>query len=204
MSKPTMNPRTEPGQLINLNTMPREHTQASRSRPRRSGAVLTPHWKNAAQAISEPMGIHPSTDGALALVRDPEETPTPQPVAARGHILLVEDDQRMRCMLHEALALEGESDWDVQVASEGAHALNLAGATPPDVVLLDVRLPDLGGAEIYQWLRANQKTRTCRVLFLTADTSLDLQRRGIEDGVLLRKPFEVRELVSLVRALIEG
>src|SRR5262245_13520056 len=106
MSKPTMDPRTERGQLINLEPLTREHTRVAQPRrPRRSGAVLTPHWKHAAQAISEPVSIHPSTDGALALLDEPAEMPAPQPIAARSHILLVEDDQCMRCMIHEALAL---------------------------------------------------------------------------------------------------
>ena len=205
MSKPSMDSRTEPGQLINLNALPRKHAKPTQPRrSRRSGAILMPRWKNAAQAISEHVSVQPSTDGALALLEGPEALPTPQPIAARSHILLVEDDRRMTRLIREALALEGEPDWEVHEASKGARALELAGATPPDVVLLDVRLPDLGGAEIYQWLRANKETRASRVLFLTADTALDLHGRGIDDGVLLRKPFEIRELVSLVRALIEG
>jgi hypothetical protein len=42
------------------------------------------------------------------------------------------------------------------------------------------------------------------VLFVTAGTSFDLARRGIEDGLLLRKPFDVRALAGLVRALLDG
>ena len=110
----------------------------------------------------------------------------------------------MAGVIRESLELEGEAEWAVQTASMGALALELANAAPPDVVLLDVRLPDLDGAEVYRRLRAAQRTRTARILFLSAGTSLDLYQRGIEDGVLLRKPFDIGELAALVRALLAG
>ncbi len=110
----------------------------------------------------------------------------------------------MANLIRAGLELEGERDWVVQSASEGLRALELAGATPPDVVLLDVRLPGLNGAEVYRQLRSGVHTRHARILFLSAGTSYDLHQLGIEDGVLLRKPFDVRELVGLVRMLLAG
>ncbi|HLJ82490.1 MAG TPA: response regulator, partial [Ktedonobacterales bacterium] len=134
----------------------------------------------------------------------PDADTTLSAVAARHHILIVEDDSQVASVIRASLELEGEADWAVQSAGEGLRALEMAGATPPDVVLLDVRLPGLGGAEVYRRLRASQKTRGARILFLSAGTAFDLHQLGIEDGVLLRKPFDVRDLVSLVRALLEG
>jgi two-component system phosphate regulon response regulator PhoB len=117
--------------------------------------------------------------------------------------LIVEDDSRVAGVIQMSLELEGEPSWAVQKACGGKHALELAGATSPDLVLLDVWLPDLDGAEVYHQLRSNPHTRDARVLFLSAGTSLDLFQHGIEDGVLLRKPFNMTELVSLVRALLD-
>ena len=114
----------------------------------------------------------------------------------------MEDDSRVASVIHTSLELEGEPDWAVEQASGGKHALQLASATSPDLVLLDVWLPDLDGAEVYHRLRSNEDPRA-RILFLSAGTSLDLFQLGIEDGVLLRKPFQVPELVSLVRALLD-
>jgi CheY-like chemotaxis protein len=126
------------------------------------------------------------------------------PVAQRTHpsILIVEDDPHAAHAIRDTLTLEGEPDWDIQVAEGGARALALAASRPPNVVLLDVNLPDLDGAEVYRQLRVHPETWKTHVLFLTAATSLDLYQRGIKAGVVLRKPFEMRELVSLVRTLV--
>jgi len=147
-----------------------------------------------------------TTDGALALL-DATQTET-QPALRRlpthRHILIVEDDPLVAGVMRNALEIEGDAAWDVRLATEGARALELARTATPDVVLLDVRLPGLDSAEVYRRLRANPRTRRAIVLFLTAGTTLDLVRRGIEDGVFLRKPFDVRELVRIVRALLEA
>jgi DNA-binding response OmpR family regulator len=126
------------------------------------------------------------------------------PVTERTHpsILIVEDDPHAAHAIRDTLTLEGEPDWDIQVAEGGERALALAASRPPNVVLLDVNLPDLDGAEVYRRLRIHPETWKTHVLFLTTATSLDLYQRGVEAGVVLRKPFEMRELVSLVRTLV--
>jgi CheY-like chemotaxis protein len=178
-----------------------------RAAPARSRSALAPAWHAGSKAGARTATAAPAaTDGALALLEqiDAALVPEVQPAPAHYHILIVEDDARMVGMIRAGIELEGESDWEVQAANGGLRALELALAAPPDVVLLDVRLPDLDGAEVYHHLRTAQQTRAARILFLTAGTSYDLCQRGIDDGVLLRKPFDVRELVSLVRALLDG
>ncbi|HLY31019.1 MAG TPA: response regulator [Ktedonobacterales bacterium] len=128
---------------------------------------------------------------------------SPHPITADQHILIVEDDARVADVIRTALELENEPRWAVHVAREGAHALDLAKLTPPQVVLLDVGLPGLeDGAEVYRRLRANPDTEATRVLFLTAATSHDLHQQGIDGGVLMRKPFDVQDVVRLVRAML--
>ncbi len=158
---------------------------------------------SAAPAATLSGAFQPLTTGSLALLDEPAELAAPQPIAVRRHILIVEDDPRAASVLRHALELDGSPDWGVEIASEGMHALELAALTPPDLVLLDVWLPDLDGGEVYRRLRASRPHGHTRVLFLTAGTSLDLYRRGIDDGVLLRKPFDMQELVGLVRALLD-
>lgn len=148
----------------------------------------------------------PATAGALALLDPPavEAAPARKPEAARRTILIVEDNPNMAELIRECIELEGEPDWTVQSAGAGLRALELAGETPPDVVLLDVYLPDLDGAEVYSRLRESSATRGAQVLFLSAGTPAELWQHGITDGVLLRKPFDIRYLVAIVRALLQG
>jgi CheY-like chemotaxis protein len=179
---------------------------APRSRARRASrpAPCSPR----AQVASAPewRASTNTTDGALALLdaTATETQPALRRLPAQRHILIVEDDPLVAGVMRNTLELEGDAAWDVRLAAEGAHALELARAAAPDVVLLDVRLPGLDSAEVYRRLRANPRTRGAIVLFLTAGTTLDLVRRGIEDGVFLRKPFDVRELARIVRALLDA
>lgn len=138
----------------------------------------------------------------LTLLEHPEAGPTPHPATARQHILIVEDDPHTASMIRAALELESESGWHVEVAADGIRALELARRIPPQCVLLDVSLPGLDGGEVYRRLCAEPTTAQTHVLFLTGATSLELFQRGIEGGVLLRKPFDVRELAGIVRALL--
>jgi CheY-like chemotaxis protein len=134
-------------------------------------------------------------------------SPTPlaiSPVTAQTQpcILIVEDDPCAAHAIRDGLALEGEPDWNIQVAEDGERALALAAAQSPNVVLLNVGLPDFDGAEVYRRLRAHPETWKTHMLFLTAATSHDLYQHGVDAGVVLRKPFEMRELVGLVRTLV--
>lgn len=191
----------------NSNSTPTKAPMAVRGRrsrraAARAGAVLATHWPGATVPMPEPSTAHMPTDGALALLEEPQTFGAPRALLGQRRILIVEDDPRVAHVIRESLELEGETNWAVRIASAGVHALQIADGAIPDVVLLDVRLPDLDGAEVYRRLRANQGTRRPHVLFLSAGTSLDLYQRGIEDGVLLRKPFDVPYLVAIVRALL--
>jgi DNA-binding response OmpR family regulator len=150
------------------------------------------------------MAHHPAQRGrranaSLTLLPRPS---VPEVERTQPYILIVEDDPCAAHAIRDTLALEGEPGWNIQVAEGGERALALAAAQPPNVVLLDVGLPDLDGAEVYRRLRTHPQTWNTQVLFLTAATSLDLHQRGVDAGVVLRKPFEMRELVALVRTLV--
>ena len=138
----------------------------------------------------------------VSVLEQPQMLPETRRTQTDAHILIVEDDARAARVIREMLELEGDPTWSIQVAGDGQRALELASAMPPRVVLLDVLLPGLDGGEVYRRLRANPLTRATQVLFLSAATSLDLYQRGIEAGVLLRKPFDVRDLVRLVHTLL--
>ena len=174
--------------------------RAARVAPRGSVLVLPARERWGGAAVAEA----PAVAGSLALVEQPEALPlpAPRPLTARKQVLIVEDDATAAEAIRSALELDGDSEWSVSVANDGAHALDLLMHHAPDVLLLDVRLPGLDGGEVYRRLRASDPDGRTPVLFLSAATSLDLYRQGIDDGVLLRKPYDLLDLVELVRALL--
>lgn len=163
---------------------PLPHKTSQRSRSANAAVRLLPRVDSPADLSPVPLAISPVT------------------AQTQPCILIVEDDLCAAHAIRDGLALEGEPDWNIQVAEDGERALALAAAQPPNVVLLDVGLPDFDGAEVYRRLRAHPETWKTHVLFLTAATSHDLYQHGVNAGVVLRKPFEMRELVGLVRALV--
>jgi CheY-like chemotaxis protein len=174
-----------------------EHEHAIAVVPRRAG-TRRKGTKSAHRRVTYPRARVAAPEQANALF----EPPLPFPETGSPRILIVEDDATAAGAIRAALELEGEAGWDIQVAGGGHRALELASAVPPEVVLLDVGLPDVDGAEVYRCLRANPLTARTRVLFLSGATSLDLHHRGIDGGVLLRKPFDVQALAGLVRTLL--
>lgn len=115
-----------------------------------------------------------------------------RPAEAAACVLLVEDDPSMRLLVQVNLESEG---FRVVAATAGKEALRLAASEQPDIVLLDVMLPDLGGFEI-----AAQLTHL-PIVFLSARTSeLDLER-GRRAGALdyVTKPFDPIALPARLR-----
>jgi DNA-binding response OmpR family regulator len=114
-------------------------------------------------------------------------------------VLVVEDDPAILHGLQESLRLER---YDVVSASEGETGYRLAREKKPDLVILDLMLPKMGGFEICRKLRAEKFTAPILMLTARGDEAdrvlgLDL---GADDYVT--KPFSVRELLARVRALL--
>src|SRR5262245_36433517 len=114
-------------------------------------------------------------------------------------VLVVEDDPAILHGLRESLRLERH---DVLAASDGDSGYRLAREKKPDLVILDLRLPKMGGFEVCRRLRADKFTAPILMLTARGDEAdrvlgLDL---GADDYVT--KPFSVRELLARVRALL--
>lgn len=114
-------------------------------------------------------------------------------------ILVVEDHHALRVALASLFATHGHQ---VDFAADGRTGLQLALANPPDVVVLDVGLPGIGGLSVCEQLRA-QADRHIPVLMLTARDSLDDKLRGFAAGAddYLLKPFANAELLARCVAL---
>ena len=113
-------------------------------------------------------------------------------------VLVVDDDPKIRAVLGRGLQFEGYS---VQLAADGAEALRFARTQPPDVIVLDVMLPDMDGIEVCRRLR---RGLTSPILMLTARDALPDRVAGLDSGAddYLVKPFQFDELVARLRALL--
>jgi two-component system, OmpR family, response regulator MprA len=115
-------------------------------------------------------------------------------------ILVVDDDPKILNMLKRGLVLEG---YEVETAAAGQEALRLARQNSPDLVVLDIMLPDPGpgGLEIARILRQNGPLP---ILMLTAKDTVPDRIKGLEAGAddYLVKPFAFDELVARIKALI--
>ncbi len=115
-----------------------------------------------------------------------------------ARILVIEDDRRIAAFLDRALSHVGYS---VRLASDGSSGLAQADHEEPDLVILDLMLPDADGMDIARELR--QKTQTT-ILMLTARDSVCDRVSGLDAGAddYLVKPFALEELLARVRALM--
>jgi DNA-binding response OmpR family regulator len=114
------------------------------------------------------------------------------------HILVVEDEKRLASLVKRALEEEGHV---VDVAYDGAEALDVAEATDYDLMVLDLMLPHVDGIEVARRLRAQGKD--VRILMLTARDAVEDRVEGLNVGAddYLIKPFSFSELIARVRAL---
>ena len=117
--------------------------------------------------------------------------------ARRGTILAVDDRPRNLELLREVL---GEEGYEVIEALSGGQALECAARKLPDLILLDVIMPDMDGYEVCRRLKSNPATADVPVIFLSADSGKESVVQGIEVGGVdyVTKPFARAELVARV------
>jgi two-component system response regulator RegX3 len=129
------------------------------------------------------------------------ELRTPAPAAGRDNrplVLVVDDEESYRQALASGLTREG---FAVEMAADGHEALRVFHRVHPDLVLLDVMLPDQSGIEICQQMRA---LKPVPIIMVTArDSEVDVVL-GLELGAsdYVAKPFRLRELVARMRAVL--
>jgi two-component system response regulator MprA len=116
-----------------------------------------------------------------------------------GRILVIEDEANIADFIRRGLVLQG---FDVKVAKSGLEGLELAGSHNPDLVVLDLMLPDVDGIDICRELRIFDKSLA--IIILTARTQVGERVRGLEAGAddYLSKPFSFEELLARIRAVL--
>ncbi|MQA31329.1 MAG: response regulator [Luteitalea sp.] len=123
------------------------------------------------------------------------------PRASAGTVLIVDDEQPVVAVLVRLLSREGFS---VHTASDGESALTSIEAKPPDVCLLDVRLPGIDGFEVCRRIKQNSRTRLTPVVMVTGLDAREHRIAGIHAGAddFLCKPVDPEELRARVGSLV--
>ena len=124
--------------------------------------------------------------------------PSGEPVTRATRVLVVDDEPNICALLSATLRL---TDFEVRTAGGGHDALIVAEEFEPDLVVLDVMLPDLDGFQVARRLRAN---RPVPVLFLTARDAVEDRISGLTVGAddYVTKPFSLEEVVLRIRAIL--
>ena len=117
---------------------------------------------------------------------------------ATTKVLIVDDDSNICELLRLYLEKEG---WDSVIAHDGAQALKLFGEENPDLILLDVMMPELDGWQVCREIR---KKSTCPIIMLTAKGEVFDRVLGLEFGAddYVIKPFETKEVVARIKAVL--
>jgi len=123
-------------------------------------------------------------------------------IAVNGLILIIDDERDLVATLEYNLEKEG---FRARSAYTGKHGLEIAsGDQVPDLVLLDLMLPDMSGTQVCQQLRARDRTRAVAIIMMTAKAEEVDRVVGFEVGAddYVVKPFSVRELMLRVKAVL--
>ncbi len=146
---------------------------------------------------------HAESERADLILSDTDEPVQPEPETGELPIILVvEDNAEVREYLQRTL----QPDFRVQVAPNGREGLNMALEIIPDLVLSDIMMPEMGGVELCERLKTDQKTSHIPVVLLTARQSEELKITSYETGAddYITKPFSTATLQARIRNLIES
>jgi DNA-binding response OmpR family regulator len=120
----------------------------------------------------------------------------------KTRVLIVEDEQDIAGLIKHTLERTG--DTRAEVVGSGDAALKAVLDQPPDLIILDLNLPVIGGLEVCRILRARPTTSRVPIIMLTAKTSESDRVNGLDVGAddYVTKPFSLRELAARVRAVL--
>ncbi len=122
-------------------------------------------------------------------------------VADRSRILVVDDSRTQLEWLVQVLEREG---YDVRTAADGKDAIRKVNSEPPDLVLLDMILPDMDGLEVLRFVKARREEQFIPVIILSVKSDLDSKVTGLRIGAddFLAKPFAEAEILARCGAML--
>jgi DNA-binding response OmpR family regulator len=120
---------------------------------------------------------------------------------ALNRILVIEDDRDLQNLLR--ISLEGVGGFNVKVCGDGREALSMADHFLPDLILLDLTMPNWNGITVLKVLRKLEKTAKIPVVFLTGHVETGELKQYFSLGVLdiIPKPFNPRTLPTLIKTI---
>jgi two-component system cell cycle response regulator DivK len=122
--------------------------------------------------------------------------------AKRNRILIVEDNPISLTLLKQLLKAHG---YEVLGTSEGLQALDLAREEQPDLILMDIRLPDISGFEVTRLLKQDDRTKTIPIIAVTALASPEYEKKGLESGcdAYIPKPITLGNFLRTIESFLK-
>lgn len=116
-------------------------------------------------------------------------------------VLIVDDEPNILMSLDFLMRKEG---YEVFVARNGTEAMESLHSNLPDVVLLDIMMPDVDGYEICKHIKSTEELKHCKVIFISAKSKESDIQKGYEVGAdfYITKPFTNKQIVSKVKELL--
>ena len=185
-----------------LNAAP-DHVRAAVCMPVRRGQLREAVFA----ALGQPQPASPARPGLPRPMEDLIESTGGPPRATEPpivrHILHVDDDPMLATLVQRILA--SRTDVRLLSATHGRTAMEMLSETRPDLILLDLRLPDMSGEELLRRLHTDNQTRDIPVVVLSGDTTPEVMTRMVTHGATeyLAKPFTASQLRALVADLID-
>jgi two-component system cell cycle response regulator DivK len=129
-------------------------------------------------------------------------TPAHQQNANRNRILVIEDNQLSSKLLKQLLTAHG---YEVLESSQGLQALNLARDAQPDLILMDIRLPDISGLELTRLLKQDDQTKNIPIIAITAFASPEDENKDLEGGcdAYAPKPINLGNLLRTIESFLK-
>ncbi|MCP4756286.1 MAG: response regulator [Proteobacteria bacterium] len=118
-------------------------------------------------------------------------------------ILIVDDEKRIRDLVEFRLQDKG---FETLTANGGKEALEIVGSQRPDLVVLDVMMPDMSGLDVCRRIKAEDATKGVKVILLTAKIQKQDEKEGLSAGadVYITKPFSARLLVQSIEEVLSA
>ena len=116
-------------------------------------------------------------------------------------VLIIDDNDDTNKLVQ--LVLQQDTDWQVAIASGGRDGITQARTLQPEVILLDIAMPEMDGIEVYKILKSSSNTRSIPVIFLTAMPMLEqtLSRQIGKDVAVIAKPLDILTLADRINSV---